>query len=164
MRRILSLLPAVAVLSGLAALSGCSNNDNSTPAPQTAASGPVKRMRHADAQTLADRYRTDAATTLGIPPAGTPTSSLGPCEGPHTFTAITYGDVPVPADQQPAALQKLRAHYTAERYTVAPAPTDGSTALNATTPDRVMISVAPEGTDILRVNVATPCFESDEPL
>ncbi|MFI5916098.1 hypothetical protein [Dactylosporangium sp. NPDC051541] len=158
MRRILSLLLAASIVAG------CSNDDTGTSAPAGPATGPVKAMRHADAQGLADKYRTEAATTLGVPAAGTPTSTLGSCDGTHTFTAITYGDLPVPADQQPAALEKLRQHYTAEQYTVAPAPTDGSTALNATTPDRVMISIAPEGTDTLRVNVATPCYESEEPL
>jgi hypothetical protein len=156
-RRILSLLLAVVMLAG------CSNDDKSTPEPGAPA-GPVKAMKHADAQALADRYRTDATTALGIAPAGDPTSSLAPCEGPHTFTAITYGDVPVPAAAQAPALQKLREHYQGEQYTVAAAPTDGSAALNATTTDRVMISVAPEGTDTLRINVATPCYSSDEPL
>ena len=158
MRRILSLLLAATIVAG------CSNDDPGTSAPAGPASGPVKAMKHADAQNLADKYRTEAATTLGVQAAGAPTNTLGSCESSHTFTAITYSDMPVPADQQPAALEKLRQHYTAEQYSVAPAPTDGSTALNATTPDRVMISIAPEGADTLRVNVATPCFESDEPL
>jgi hypothetical protein len=154
-RRILSLLLAAVVVAG------CSNDPASAPA--TPSTGPLTPMKHADAETLAAKYRTDAAAALGTP-AGAPTNTLGPCESPDTFTAITYADVPIPAAQQPAALQKLRDHYTAERFTVAPAPTDGSTALNATTPDRVMLSIAPEGIDTLRVNVATPCYESNEPL
>ncbi|WP_433210441.1 lipoprotein [Dactylosporangium sp. CS-047395] len=158
MRRILSLLLVAVVVAG------CSNDEKSTPEPGTPAAGPVKAMPHADAQALADKYRTEAVDTLGTPPAGTPTSMLMACEGKGTFTAITYGDVPVPAAAQPAALQKLREHYDSAKYTVAPPATDGSSALNATTPDRVMISVAPEGTDTLRVNIATPCYSSDEPL
>lgn len=158
MRRILSLLLATV------ALAGCSDHENNTAESGAPAAGPVKAMKHAEAQALADKYRTEAAATLGAQPAAEPTRSLAPCEGPHTFTAITYADLPLPADQQAPALQKLREHFNAEQYTVAPPPTDGSGALNATTPDRVMISVAAEGSDTLRVNVATPCYSSDEPL
>ncbi|WP_433080320.1 lipoprotein [Dactylosporangium sp. CA-052675] len=157
MRRILSLFLAAALLAG------CSNDDKSTPAPAGEPSaGTVVAMPHADAQALADKYRTEAVTALGATLSGPPTSNLAPCEGPHTFTAITYGDVPVPADQQNAALQKLREHYSGAQYTVAPPGADGS--LNAITPDRVKISIAPEGTDTLRINIATACYSSDEPL
>jgi hypothetical protein len=158
-RRILSPLSLVLALVVLA---GCSDGDKSTPESGTPSAGPVKTMKHADAQALADKYRAEAVAALAATPTGPPTSSLAACEGPHTFTAITYGDVPVPAAQQPAALQKLRDHYTGEQYTVASTGADGS--LNATAPDRVNISVAPEGTDTLRVNIATPCYSSDEPL
>ncbi|WP_433051638.1 lipoprotein [Dactylosporangium sp. CS-033363] len=158
MRRILSLLLVAVVVAG------CSNDEKSIPEPGTPAAGPVKAMKHADAQALADKYRTEAVDTLGTPLSGTPTSNLMACEGTGTFTAITYGDVPVPAAQQPAALQKLRDHYTSANYTVAPAPTDGTNVLNATTADRVMITIDADSPDTLRVNVATPCYSSDEPL
>ncbi|MER7278067.1 lipoprotein [Dactylosporangium sp. NPDC000244] len=157
MRRILSLVLAAAMLAG------CSNDDKSTPAPAGEPSaGTVVAMAHADAQALADKYRTEAVTALGATLTGPPTSSLAPCEGPHTFTAITYGDVPVPVDQQAAALQKLREHYSGAQYTVAPPGADAS--LNAITSDRVKISIAPEGADTLRINIATACYSSDEPL
>jgi hypothetical protein len=158
-RRVLSLLLVAAVLGG------CSGEPESTPEP-TSSSGPVKAMSHADAQALAGKYRDEAVSTIGAALRGAPTENLVPCEGPHTFAALTYGDVPVAADQQSVVLQKLRDHYVAAKYTVEPPSTDPSDhgALNATGPDRVSLSVVGDGTDSVRVNVATPCFESSEPL
>lgn len=121
-------------------------------------------MSHADALALAGRYRDEAAGVVGGTPSGEPTSKLVACEG-RTYAALTYRDVALPADQQSAALQRLRDHYTAAKYAVAPSSADGADhALNATGPDRVTISVGGDGGDTLRINVATPCYSSDEPL
>ena len=159
MRRVLSLLVVAAVLGG------CSSKPESAPEPASSA-GPVKVMSHADAQALAAKYRDEAVTAMGGPLKGAPTENLVPCEGPHTFAALTYGDVSVAADQQPSVLQKLRDHYVAAKYSVEPPSTDPSDhgALNATGPDRVTLSVIGDGTDAVRINVATPCFQSTEPL
>jgi hypothetical protein len=129
-RRVVSVLLAVAVLSG------CSAGGKGAPAPPPSA-GPVKTMTHAQAQALAGRYRDEAAGAIGAPLRDRPTDSLVPCEGPHTFAALTYGDVPVAADQQAAALRRLREHYAAAKYTVDPAPSEDPGALNVTGPDRV---------------------------
>jgi hypothetical protein len=158
-RRVLSLLLAVIVLGG------CADKPKSAPEP-AASAGPVRSLSHADARALAAKYRDEAVGTIGGALRGTPTDNLVPCEGPHTFAALTSGDVPVAADQQSAALQKLRDHYTAAKYSVDPPSTDPSDhgALNATGPDRVALSVVGDGADAVRINVATPCFESSEPL
>ncbi|MGI5245253.1 hypothetical protein [Dactylosporangium sp. CA-139066] len=159
MRRVLSLLLVAAVLGG------CSGQPESAPEPASSA-GPVKVMSHSDAQALAAKYRDEAVSTIGGSMKDAPTENLVTCEGPHTFAALTYGDVPVAADQQPAVLQKLRDHYVTEKYSVEPPSTDPSDhgALNATGPDRVTLSVVGDGTEFVRINVATPCFQSTEPL
>ena len=159
MRRVLSLLLAVAVLAG------CSTGGKSAPEPGSPA-GPVKAMTHAEAQALAAKYRDEALTVTGDPASGEPTAQLLPCEGPHTFTAITSLDVSAPADQQAAVLQKLREHYAGAKYTVAPPSTDGSDhgALNVTSPERVMITIGANAADALRISVATPCYSSDEAM
>lgn len=159
MRRVLSLLLVVAVLGG------CSGKPENVPEPESSV-GPVRVMSHADAQALAAKYRDEAVTAIGVPLQGAPTENLVGCEGTHTFAALTYGDVPVVPDQQSAVLQKLREHYVAEKYTVEPPSTDPSDhgALNATGPDRVTLSIVGDGTSMVRVNVATPCFQSTEPL
>jgi hypothetical protein len=159
LRRILSLLLVVA------ALGGCSDKPASEPEPDSSA-GSIEVMSHGDAQALAAKYRDEAVTAIGQPLRGAPTENLVSCEGPHTFAALTFGDVPVAVDQQAAVLQKLRQHYTAAKYTVEPPSTEASDhgALNATGPDRVTLSIVGDGADSVRVNVATPCFQSSEPL
>ncbi|WP_432831315.1 lipoprotein [Dactylosporangium sp. CA-092794] len=160
MRRVLSLLLAVVVLAG------CGKAEEGAAPEPSSSPGTVKAMSHADAEALAGRFRDEAVTAIGGPLTGDPTNKLVQCEG-RTFAALTYGDVPVPADQQTAALEKLREHYKSARdYTVEPPSTDGSDrgALSVTGPDRVTISAVGDGAEAVRINVATPCYTSDEPL
>lgn len=161
MRRVLSLVLATTVLAVLAGCGG--DGDGRQGSPETAASaGPVKAMSHADALKLAGKYRDEAVATTGATLSGEPTSGVLACEGPHTFTASTYGDVPVPAEQQVAVLDRMRQHYATAKYEVVPPSGDG--ALQATGPDRVKVTATGDGAGSVRINVATPCYSSDEPL
>jgi hypothetical protein len=149
----------VSLLLAAALLAGCSKPSEPAPAPtEVARSGAVRAMSHADAATLAARYRDEAVALTGAALSGPPADGLVGCEG-KTFAAQTTGDVPVPPDQQATVLAKLREHYQQAGYQVSAA--EGG--LTATSPDRVVVT-AGGNNDAIHIAVATGCYASDEPL